>query len=153
MAEKSQNDKMAATPVTVAAHQKPERKSYLEVGPIAKRAIFGQKSPKNAVLLSWGLRFARYWKSDSEFWKFRFFHYNKVVLVLGFLAEIRKTRKSAKNGQKKPKWENGTRSCGCCYPWKNQEEKFFRGELHRQNSHFWPKNAQKMPFCSPESSV
>ena len=46
MVEKSQNDKMAATPVTVAAHQKPERKSYLEVGPIAKRAIFGQKKPK-----------------------------------------------------------------------------------------------------------
>ena len=46
MVKKSQNDKMAATPVTVAAHQKPERKSYLEVGPIAKRAIFGQKKPK-----------------------------------------------------------------------------------------------------------
>ena len=46
MVKKSQNDKMAATPVTVAAHQKPERKSYLEVGPIAKRAIFGQKMPK-----------------------------------------------------------------------------------------------------------
>ena len=46
MAKKSQNDKMAATPVTVGAHQKPERKSYLEVGPIAKRAIFGQKKPK-----------------------------------------------------------------------------------------------------------
>ena len=46
MVEKSQNNKMAATPVTVAAHQKTERKSYLEVGPIAKRAIFGQKMPQ-----------------------------------------------------------------------------------------------------------
>ena len=46
MVEKSQNNKMAATPVTVAAYQKPERKSYLEVGLIAKKAIFGRKKPK-----------------------------------------------------------------------------------------------------------
>ena len=46
MVEKSQNNKMAATSVTVAAHQKTERKSYLEVGLIAKKAIFGQKMPK-----------------------------------------------------------------------------------------------------------
>ena len=67
MVEKSQNNKMAATPVTVAAHQKTERKSYLEVGLIAKKAILAEKSPKNAVLLSSGLRLARYWKSDSKF--------------------------------------------------------------------------------------
>ena len=46
MAKKSQNEKMAATPMTVAAPQKTERKSYLEVGLIAKKAIFGRKMPK-----------------------------------------------------------------------------------------------------------
>ena len=67
MVKQSQNDKMAATPVTVAAHQKPERKSYLEVGLIAKKAIFGQKMPKKS-------RFA--WQDitnptpDSEFSEF-----------------------------------------------------------------------------------
>ena len=46
MAEKGRNEKTAATPVTVATHQKTERNSNLEVGPIAKKAIFGQKMPK-----------------------------------------------------------------------------------------------------------
>ena len=46
MAEKSRNDKTAAAPVPVATHQKTARKSYSEVGPIAKKAIFGQKMPQ-----------------------------------------------------------------------------------------------------------
>ena len=37
---------MAPAPVAVATHEKTKRKSYLEVGPIAKRAIFGQKMPQ-----------------------------------------------------------------------------------------------------------
>ena len=49
MAEKGQNEKTAATPVTVATHQKIERNSNLEVGPIAKKAIFGQKVPKKCL--------------------------------------------------------------------------------------------------------
>ena len=44
--KKGQNDKTPAIPVIVARHQKTKRKSYLEVGPIAKKAIFGQKMPK-----------------------------------------------------------------------------------------------------------
>ena len=87
MAEKGRNEKTAATPVTVATHQKTERKGYLEVGPIAKKAIFGPKMPKKC---RFALRLATYCKSDSGLWKFRFFSYNKVVLVFGFLAKIQK---------------------------------------------------------------
>ena len=45
MAKKSQNEKMAPAPVAVATHEKTKRKSSLEVGFIAKIAIFGQKMP------------------------------------------------------------------------------------------------------------
>ena len=85
--QKCQNEKTAATPVTVATHRKTERNSYLELGPIAKKGHFW---PKYAILVSWGLRLATYCKSDSGIWKFRIFHYNKVVLVFGFLAKIQK---------------------------------------------------------------
>ena len=127
------------------------KKKLFRGGPHCKKSHFWQKKaqkmpfcyPEGSVLQGIGNP-----TLNSE--KFRLFHYNKVVLVLGFLAEIRNT---AKNGQKKPKWENGTRTCGCCYPWKNQEEKLFRGGLQSQKSHFRPKNAQKMPFCSPVGSV
>ena len=67
MAKKSQNEKMAPAAVAVATHEKTKRKSSLEVGFIAKIAIFGQKCPKKAVLLSGRLRLARYYKSDSGF--------------------------------------------------------------------------------------
>ena len=53
--------------------------------------FLAKKCPKNAVLPSWGLRLATYCKSDSRLWEFRLFHYNEVVLVLGFGAEITKT--------------------------------------------------------------
>ena len=57
--------------------------------------------------------------SNSHRWIFR---YNKVVLVFGFFADFTKTWKSAKNGWKKPKWENGSYTCDCCYPSKNQKK-------------------------------
>ena len=62
MAEKGRNEKTAATPVTVATYQKTERNSNLEVGPIAKNAIFGPKMPKKC---RFALRLATYCKSDS----------------------------------------------------------------------------------------
>ena len=46
MAKKSQNEKMAPAAVAVATHEKTKRKSSLEVGFIAKIAIFAQKMPK-----------------------------------------------------------------------------------------------------------
>ncbi len=45
MPENSQNGKTTATPVTVATHQESERKVYFKVGPMGKKAIFGQKMP------------------------------------------------------------------------------------------------------------
>ena len=45
-AKKGQNDKVPATPVTVPTYWKSVAKSYLEMGPMAKRAIFGQKGTK-----------------------------------------------------------------------------------------------------------
>ncbi len=46
LAKKSQNDKTPPTPVAVPPHWKSGRKIGLELGPVAKRAIFGQKVPK-----------------------------------------------------------------------------------------------------------
>ncbi len=48
MAKKAQNEKMAPAPVAVTTHEKTKRKSSLEVGFIAKIAIFGQKMPKKS---------------------------------------------------------------------------------------------------------
>ena len=46
MTENSQNGKTTARPATVATHQESERILYFEVGPMGKKAIFGQKMPK-----------------------------------------------------------------------------------------------------------
>ena len=46
MAKKGQNDKTTATAAIVATHEITERKGSLEVDPIGKKAIFGQKMPK-----------------------------------------------------------------------------------------------------------
>ena len=46
MAKKSQNDKKPARPVAIPPHQKSGRKSDFELCPISKKAIFGQKGPK-----------------------------------------------------------------------------------------------------------
>ena len=87
MAKKGQNDKTPATHVAGPPHWKSARKSGLELGSVAKTAVFGQKVPKKCHLV---LRLVRYCESDSRFWIFRIFQYNKVVLVSGFLAKIKK---------------------------------------------------------------
>ena len=46
MPENSQNGKTTARPVTVPTHQESERKVYFKVGPMGKKAFFGQKMPK-----------------------------------------------------------------------------------------------------------
>ena len=86
-AKKGRNDKTPAKSVTAHPHWKSGRKRYLEMDPIT---FLAKKCPKNAILPSWGLRLVRFWQSDGRFWKFRFFQYNKVVLVSGFLAKIKK---------------------------------------------------------------
>ena len=48
--QKGQIDKTPATPVADPRHQNSERKSYLKVGPIATKAIFGQKMAKKCRL-------------------------------------------------------------------------------------------------------
>ena len=87
MAKKGQNGKTPCTPVAAPRHRKSERNSGLELGFVVKTAIFGQKVPKKCHLV---LRLVRYCESDSRFWIFRIFQYNKVVLVSGFLAKIKK---------------------------------------------------------------
>ena len=57
------------------------------MGPVSKSAIFGLKMAKKSLF--W-VRLVRYWKSDFKFWSFGFFGNNKVVLVFGFLAKIKK---------------------------------------------------------------
>ena len=89
-AKKGQNDKTPATHVAGPPHWKLTRKSGLQLGSIAKMAIFGQKVPKKYHLV---LRLVRYCESDSRFWIFWIFYYNKVVLVSGFLAKIKKNEK------------------------------------------------------------
>ena len=86
-AKKGRNDKTPAKSVTVHPHWKSGRKRYIEMDPIT---FLAKKCPKNAILPSWGLRLVRFWQSDGRFWKFRFFQYNKVVLVFGFLVQIPK---------------------------------------------------------------
>ena len=87
MTKNSQNDKTPTRHVVVFPHQKSERKSGLERGPVSKTAIFGQKVPEKCHFV---LRLVRYWQSDFRFWRFRIFGNNKVVLVFGFLAKIKK---------------------------------------------------------------
>ena len=87
MAKKGQNDKTPATHVAGPPHWKSARKSGLELGSVAKTAVFGQKVPKKCHLV---LHLVRYCESDSRLWIFRIFQYNKVVLVSGFLAKIKK---------------------------------------------------------------
>ncbi len=70
--------------------KKPQEKVIQRWAQSPKKPFLAKKCPKNAVFLSWGLRLATYCKSDSGLWKFRFFSYNKVVLVFGFLAKIQK---------------------------------------------------------------
>ena len=54
---------MPATAMTVGTHQKSEGKSYLDMGPVAKMAIFGQKVPK---IGHYGARMARNGDSDPR---------------------------------------------------------------------------------------
>ena len=71
----------------LSSPSKSVRKSGLELGSIAKTAVFGQKVPKKCHLV---LHLVRYCESDSRLWIFRIFQYNKVALVSGFLAKIKK---------------------------------------------------------------
>ena len=87
MTKKGQNDKTQGTPVAGPPHRKSERKCGFELGSVAKTAVFGQKVPKKCHLV---LHLVRYCESDSRLWIFRIFQYNKVGLVSGFLAKIKK---------------------------------------------------------------
>ena len=87
MTKKGQNHKTPGTPVAGPLHQKLVRKSGLELGSVGKTAVFGQKVPKKCHLV---LHLVRYCESDSRLWIFRIFQYNKVGLVSGFLAKIKK---------------------------------------------------------------
>ena len=59
MAEKSQNEKTAATPVTVATHQKTKRNSYFEVGPIAQKGHFWPKCAQKMP----------FWSPEGSVWQ------------------------------------------------------------------------------------
>ena len=63
MTKKGQNDKTQGTPVAGPPHQKSVRKSGLELGSVAKMAVFGQKVPKKCHLV---LHLVRYCESDSR---------------------------------------------------------------------------------------
>ena len=59
MAEKSQNEKTAALPVTVATHRKTKRNSYLELGPISKKCFFWPKSAQKMP----------FWSPEGSVWQ------------------------------------------------------------------------------------
>ena len=69
-AKKCQICKSPATPVAVPPYWKSERKYYFEVGPIAKKAIFGPKVPQKS---RFAVRLVMNWQSDCRFWKLWFF--------------------------------------------------------------------------------
>ena len=46
IAQECQNDKTQAKPLAVSTHWESGRNSYLELPPVVKKAIFGQKEPK-----------------------------------------------------------------------------------------------------------
>ena len=87
LTKKGQNDKMAGAHVIVTTHWKSKRKSYLEVGSMDKKVIFGQKVPKKSQYMFLSGNKLQIWGQILKSLNFLCW---EMALFLDFGAKIKK---------------------------------------------------------------